>query len=100
MHELVGMDGTLHQRLDLPARAMATAGPRGLAVLRRNDLVRCQIKLRQRGGGAYLGLRPNQNRRNEIDAGGFQGASSEGVRPGDNCGTDWIEAWVILSKSS
>ena len=94
MHELIRMERTLHQRLDLAGAGHGDGlSRRGLAVLCRNDLVRRQIELSQRGGGANLGLRPNQNRRNEIDAGGFHGAKQRWrVDRVDNRGTDWIEA--------
>ena len=87
------MERAFHQRLDLAGAGHGDGlRRRGLAVLRRNDLVRRQIELRQRGGGADLGLRPNQHRHDEIDAGGFHGAEQRRrVDRVDNRGTDRIE---------
>ena len=87
------MERALHQRLDLAGAGHGDGlGGCGLAVLCRNDLVRRQIELSQRGGGANLGLRPDQNRRNEIDAGGFTAPSSDGVSTG------WTTAVRIGSR--
>ena len=100
VHELVGMERALHQRLDLAGAGHGDGlRRRGLAVLRRNDLVRRQIELRQRGGGADLGLRPDQHRHDEIDAGGFHGAEQRWrVDRVDNRGTDRIEAMGHLEQ--
>ena len=55
MHELIRMERAFHQRLDLAGAGHGDGlSRRGLAVFRRNDLVRCQIELSQRGGGANL----------------------------------------------
>ena len=83
MHELVGMESALHQRLDLAGAGHGDGlRGRGLAVLGRDDLVRRQIELCLRGGGADLGLRTNQHRRISLARAASTAPSSEGVSTG------------------
>ena len=65
-----------------------------------HNLVRRQIELSLRGGGADLGLRTNQHRHDKFGAGGFHGAEQRWrVDRVDNRGTDWIEAAGHLDQA-
>ena len=61
MHKFIRVESAFHQRFNLAgARHGDGLRRRGIAVPRRNNLVRGQIKFGLRGGGADLGLRTNQ----------------------------------------
>jgi hypothetical protein len=101
MHKLVRMERSFHQRFDLAGAGHGDGlHRRGVAVLCRNDLVRRQIELSLRGGGADLSFRTNQHWHDKFGTSCFHGAEQRRrINRMDNRGTDWIETACHLDQA-
>ncbi len=93
-HQLLGVQGALHQRLRLAFARHRHAQDRcGVAVLRVDDLEPGEVEVGQFGGAADLRLRADQHRFDQLFARRLDRADQRGfVDRMDHRGAQWLEA--------